>query len=183
MFGRRPLDQASDEDFYRVIGLNTHAAFAIRRAAAPVMCSDGHGSMIQTTSIAARTGGGGGGGPIRCSQGFCQHHEPSARGPEPCCAPPTSRICSTACAGPSYKRAAMGVLPGEHSSEGKKSRGAITKTGNGHVRQHGRMLTLRARPPRCSAVPSMPQRSFKRSPEWRKNACAGVTKCWGTEAD
>ena len=32
MFGRRPLEQASDEDFDRVVGLNTHAAFAICRA-------------------------------------------------------------------------------------------------------------------------------------------------------
>ena len=36
MFGRRTLEQASDADFDRVVGLNIHAAFAICRAATPV---------------------------------------------------------------------------------------------------------------------------------------------------
>lgn len=57
MFGRRPLEQASDEDFDRVIGLNVHAAFAVCRSAAPIMRQAKRGSMINTTSIAARTGG------------------------------------------------------------------------------------------------------------------------------
>lgn len=70
MFGRRPLEQASDEDFDRVIGLNTHAAFAICRAAAPVMRSAGCGSMINTTSIAARTGGGEGAGLYGAAKAF-----------------------------------------------------------------------------------------------------------------
>jgi 3-oxoacyl-[acyl-carrier protein] reductase len=70
MFGRRPLEQASDEDFDRVIGLNVHAAFAICRAAAPVMRAARSGSMINTTSIAARTGGGDGVGLYGSAKAF-----------------------------------------------------------------------------------------------------------------
>jgi len=70
MFGRRALEQASDEDFDRVIGLNIHAAFAICRAAAPVMRRAGHGNMINTTSIAARTGGSDGAGLYGAAKAF-----------------------------------------------------------------------------------------------------------------
>jgi 3-oxoacyl-[acyl-carrier protein] reductase len=70
MFGRRPLEQASDEDFDRVVGLNTHAAFAICRAAAPVMRTAGRGCMINTTSIAARTGGSEGVGLYGAAKAF-----------------------------------------------------------------------------------------------------------------
>jgi 3-oxoacyl-[acyl-carrier protein] reductase len=70
MFGRRPLEQASDEDFDRVIGLNVHAAFAVCRAAAPVMRAAGGGCMINTTSIAARTGGGDGVGLYGAAKAF-----------------------------------------------------------------------------------------------------------------
>lgn len=70
MFGRRPLEQASDEDFDRVIGLNIHAAFALCRATAPVMRNAGHGCMINTTSIAARNGGADGAGLYGSAKGF-----------------------------------------------------------------------------------------------------------------
>lgn len=70
MFGRRPLEQASDEDFDRVIGLNIHAAFALCRAAAPVMRQAGRGSMINTTSIAARNGGAEGAGLYGSAKAF-----------------------------------------------------------------------------------------------------------------
>ena len=70
MFGRRPMDRASDADFDRVVGLNVHAAFALCRAAAPVMRQAGHGSMINTTSIAARTGGGEGVGLYAAAKAF-----------------------------------------------------------------------------------------------------------------
>jgi 3-oxoacyl-[acyl-carrier protein] reductase len=70
MFGRRPLEQVSDEDFDRVIGLNVHAAFAVCRAAAPVMRAAGRGCMINTTSIAARTGGGDGAGLYGAAKAF-----------------------------------------------------------------------------------------------------------------
>ena len=70
MFGRRALEHASDEDFDRVIGLNTHAAFALCRSAAPVMRSAGCGCMINTTSIAARTGGGEGAGLYGAAKAF-----------------------------------------------------------------------------------------------------------------
>ncbi len=70
MFGRRPLEQASDEDFDRVIQLNVHAAFAVCRAAAPVMRAARAGSMVNTTSIAARTGGGDGVGMYGAAKAF-----------------------------------------------------------------------------------------------------------------
>ena len=70
MFGRRPLELATDEDYDRVMGLNVHAAFAICRAAAPVMRGVKRGSMINTTSIAARTGGGEGVGLYGSAKAF-----------------------------------------------------------------------------------------------------------------
>lgn len=70
MFGRRPLEQASDEDFDKVVDLNIHAAFALCRAAAPVMRKARHGCMITTTSIAARTGGGEGVGLYGAAKSF-----------------------------------------------------------------------------------------------------------------
>lgn len=70
MFGRRPLALATDEDYDRVMGLNVHAAFAICRAAAPVMRTAGRGSMVNTTSIAARTGGGEGVGLYGSAKAF-----------------------------------------------------------------------------------------------------------------
>ncbi len=70
MFGRRELEQVSDEDFDRVVGLNVHAAFALCRAAAPVMRQARRGNMINTTSIAARTGGGDGAGLYGAAKAF-----------------------------------------------------------------------------------------------------------------
>ena len=70
MFGRRPMESVSDEDFDRVVGLNVHAAFALCRACAPVMRQAGRGSMINTTSIAARTGGGEGVGLYAAAKAF-----------------------------------------------------------------------------------------------------------------
>ncbi|MGB4359552.1 MAG: SDR family NAD(P)-dependent oxidoreductase [Rhodoferax sp.] len=70
MFGRRSMESVSDEDFDRVVGLNVHAAFALCRAAAPVMRQAGRGSMINTTSIAARTGGGEGVGLYAAAKAF-----------------------------------------------------------------------------------------------------------------
>lgn len=70
MFGRRTLEQASDDDYDRVVGLNSHAAFALCRACAPVMRRAGRGNMINTTSIAARTGGGDGAGLYGAAKAF-----------------------------------------------------------------------------------------------------------------
>ena len=70
MFGRRPLELATDEDYDRVMGLNVHSAFAICRAAAPLMRTAKSGSMINTTSIAARTGGGEGVGLYGSAKAF-----------------------------------------------------------------------------------------------------------------
>jgi len=70
MFGRRALEAATDEDFDRVIGLNVHASFAVCRAAAPLMRAAGGGAMVNTTSIAARTGGGEGVGLYGAAKAF-----------------------------------------------------------------------------------------------------------------
>ncbi|CAN5404233.1 SDR family oxidoreductase [soil metagenome] len=70
MFGRRALEAATDDDFDKVIGLNVHAAYAVCRSAAPLMRAAGGGSMINTTSIAARTGGGDGVGMYGSAKAF-----------------------------------------------------------------------------------------------------------------
>ncbi len=70
MFGRRPLELATDDDYDRVMGLNVHAAFAICRAAAPVMRLARRGCVINTTSIAARTGGSDGVGLYGSAKAF-----------------------------------------------------------------------------------------------------------------
>jgi len=70
MFGRRPMEQASDDDYDQVMGLNAHAAFAICRAAATPMRLARRGNMINTTSIAARTGGGDGVGLYGAAKSF-----------------------------------------------------------------------------------------------------------------
>lgn len=67
-------------------------------------------------------------------------------------------------AGAPQLMAYLGVVPSEHSSGGKRSRGGITKTGNGHVR---RVLveaawTYRRHPARKTAVL---QRRAERAPE------------------
>jgi 3-oxoacyl-[acyl-carrier protein] reductase len=70
MFGRRPLDQASDDDYQQVMDLNAHAAFAMCRSAAQIMKAAGGGTLINTTSIAARTGGGPGVGMYGAAKAF-----------------------------------------------------------------------------------------------------------------
>ncbi len=78
----------------------------------------------------------------------------------------------------------LGLVPSEHSSGGKQSRGGITKTGNGHVR---RVLVEAAwtyrHPARktrviCSGAPSARRKPCRTSPGRRKSACARVTGYW-----
>jgi 3-oxoacyl-[acyl-carrier protein] reductase len=49
----KPLEEVSDEDWDRVIGVNLGAAFALCRAAAPAMKSAGRGGIVTITSGAA----------------------------------------------------------------------------------------------------------------------------------
>jgi 3-oxoacyl-[acyl-carrier protein] reductase len=52
------------------MGLNVHSAFAVCRAAAPLMRAAKSGCMVNTTSIAARTGGGDGVGLYGSAKAF-----------------------------------------------------------------------------------------------------------------
>lgn len=56
---RRPIRDVDDELFDAVTELNAHSVFACSRAALPIMEAQGGGTIISTTSLAARTGGGG----------------------------------------------------------------------------------------------------------------------------
>jgi len=57
---RSPISQMSDEDFHQVMDLNITSVFSACRRAVPVMQRQNGGSIVNLTSIAARTGGAGG---------------------------------------------------------------------------------------------------------------------------
>ena len=71
----------------------------------------------------------------------------------------------------------LGLAPGEYSSGSRRRQGAITKTGNGHVR---RLLTEAAwayrfparRRPICVARQPRSRTGCRRSPGARRNVCA-----------
>ena len=81
----------------------------------------------------------------------------------------------------------LGLVPSEHSSGASKSRGGITKTGNGHVR---RVLveaawTYRhpARMPRaCSGALSARRKRCRTSRGKRRSGCVHVTGQWKVAA-
>jgi 3-oxoacyl-[acyl-carrier protein] reductase len=60
MVRRAPVEELSDAEFERVIDLNLTAVFSACRQVLPAMRSQGGGSIVNLTSVAARTGGGGG---------------------------------------------------------------------------------------------------------------------------
>jgi 3-oxoacyl-[acyl-carrier protein] reductase len=60
LVGRAAVAEMSDEDFHRVMDLNMTSVFATCRQAVPVMQRQGSGSIVNVTSVAARTGGAGG---------------------------------------------------------------------------------------------------------------------------
>ncbi|HTM77143.1 MAG TPA: SDR family oxidoreductase [Devosia sp.] len=70
MFGRTAIAEASDEQYRNVIDVNIGGVFFASRRAAAIMGLQGHGTIINTTSIAARTGGGGGAGLYGSAKGF-----------------------------------------------------------------------------------------------------------------
>lgn len=57
---RSAVAELSDEDFHRVMDVNMTSVFAMSRRTIPVMRRQGSGSIVNVTSVAARTGGGGG---------------------------------------------------------------------------------------------------------------------------
>jgi 3-oxoacyl-[acyl-carrier protein] reductase len=57
---RAEVAEVSDQEFRAVMDLNLTSVFAASRQAIPVMRGQGRGSIINMTSVAARTGGAGG---------------------------------------------------------------------------------------------------------------------------
>lgn len=70
MLGRIPIVDVSDEHYERVMDLNARSVLQACRAAIPAMREGGGGNIINTTSIAARTGGGEGAGFYGASKAF-----------------------------------------------------------------------------------------------------------------
>jgi 3-oxoacyl-[acyl-carrier protein] reductase len=62
MLGRVPIADAPEGHLEKVVDLNVRSVYDCCRAAIPVMRARGGGSIINTTSIAGRTGGAGGAG-------------------------------------------------------------------------------------------------------------------------
>ncbi len=57
---RNPVDTTPDEIYERIMDLNVRSIFQMCKLVIPVMKRQGHGNIINVTSVAARTGGGGG---------------------------------------------------------------------------------------------------------------------------
>lgn len=70
MFGRTAIADATDEQYQQVIDLNIGGVFFACRRAAQIMGGQRAGTIINTTSVAARTGGGGGAGLYGSAKGF-----------------------------------------------------------------------------------------------------------------
>lgn len=70
MLGRVLIADVSDEHYERVMDLNARSVLLACRAALPVFRRQGRGNIINTTSVAARTGGGLGVGLYASAKGF-----------------------------------------------------------------------------------------------------------------
>ena len=70
MFGRTPIAKATDEQYRNVVDLNIGGVFFACRRAAALMQEQKSGTIINTTSVAARTGGGDGAGLYGAAKGF-----------------------------------------------------------------------------------------------------------------
>jgi 3-oxoacyl-[acyl-carrier protein] reductase len=57
---RHPLESTSDELYDEIMNLNVRSLFHLCRLVVPIMKHQGHGNIINVSSVAARTGGGGG---------------------------------------------------------------------------------------------------------------------------
>jgi 3-oxoacyl-[acyl-carrier protein] reductase len=70
MFGRTAIANSTDEQYDDVIDLNIGSVFFACRKVAKIMEAQRSGSIINTTSVAARNGGGGGAGLYGAAKGF-----------------------------------------------------------------------------------------------------------------
>ena len=70
MFGRTAIAGATDEQYHKVIDLNIGGVFFACRRAANILQEQRSGTIINTTSVAARTGGGDGAGLYGAAKGF-----------------------------------------------------------------------------------------------------------------
>jgi 3-oxoacyl-[acyl-carrier protein] reductase len=70
MFGRTPIAEATDEQYHRVVDLNIGGVFFACRRAAAILREQRSGTIVNTTSIAARTGGGEGAGLYGSAKAF-----------------------------------------------------------------------------------------------------------------
>jgi len=70
MGGRSRMEDVDDALYDHVMDLNARSVFASARAAIPRLKAQGGGSIINTTSIAARSGGGPGVGLYAAGKGF-----------------------------------------------------------------------------------------------------------------
>lgn len=70
MFGRTAIADATDEQYDNVLDLNIGSVFFASRRAAHIFRAQKSGAIINTTSIAARTGGGDGAGLYGSAKGF-----------------------------------------------------------------------------------------------------------------
>ncbi len=70
MFGRTAIADATDEQYRQVIDVNIGGVFFASRRAAALMRAQRHGTIINTTSVAARSGGGEGAGLYGSAKGF-----------------------------------------------------------------------------------------------------------------
>ncbi len=70
MFGRTPIATATSEQLRNVIDLNIGSVLYACQAATPLFVEQGSGCIINTSSIAARTGGGAGVGVYGSAKAF-----------------------------------------------------------------------------------------------------------------
>jgi 3-oxoacyl-[acyl-carrier protein] reductase len=70
MFGRTAISKATDEQYRNVVDLNIGGVFFACRRAASILQEQKSGTIINTTSVAARTGGGDGAGLYGAAKGF-----------------------------------------------------------------------------------------------------------------
>lgn len=70
MFGRTAIAKATDEQFHDVVDLNIGGVFFACRRAAAILQDQRSGTIINTTSVAARTGGGDGAGLYGSAKAF-----------------------------------------------------------------------------------------------------------------
>jgi 3-oxoacyl-[acyl-carrier protein] reductase len=70
MFGRTAIADATDAQYDDVINLNIGSVFFASRKVARILTEQGSGSIINTTSVAARNGGSGGAGLYGSAKGF-----------------------------------------------------------------------------------------------------------------